>query len=206
MSSEAQSTRITEDDYMAREREAETKSEYLRGEVFAMAGGSPRHNVIVTNIARAFPKEMPCVILSSDQRVHVAETGLYTYPDVTVLCGAMQTHPRFPENLVNPSIVFEVLSPSTEAYDRGAKFAHYRRIPSLREYVLVSQSWPLVEHYERGEKGWNLTTWAAPATHVLLPSIGIRLALADIYAKVELLDPSSPADAAPVLPRPKALS
>jgi len=203
---------VSEDEYIARERAAESKSEYLRGEVFAMAGGSPRHNLITANIARAFPKEMPCAVLSSDQRVHVVEPkgGLYTYPDVTVVCGPLEMHPRWSENLLNPTVLFEVLSPSTEAYDRGAKFAHYRRIPSLREYVLVSQVEPFVEHFERVGERWTLTTYAPPATHVTLPSLRVTLALADIYARVELLAPypSPVADADPegYLPRPKVLS
>jgi Uma2 family endonuclease len=125
----------TEDEYIARERDADHKSEFLRGRVYPMAGASPRHNLIVANLQRApgnALRDRPCVVLPSDQRVCVEPTGLYTYPDVTVVCGPLRMHPRFDDTRLNPSILVEVLSPSTEAYDRGIKFAHYRRLESLR--------------------------------------------------------------------------
>jgi Uma2 family endonuclease len=123
---------------------------------------------------------------------------------VTVVCGPVRTHSASADTIVNPSIIVEVLSPSTEAYDRGVKFAHYRRIPSLREYLLVAQSEPFIEHYARDEgEGWRLTTWASPAESVPLTSVGATLALAEVYAKVNSLEP--PAEATTDPPRPKTL-
>jgi Uma2 family endonuclease len=206
----APTRRLTEAEYIALDDAAERKSEFVRGEMFEMAGASPMHNLITTNIAaalQAIVRERPCVVLSSDQRIHVEATGLYSYSDGVVVCGPLARHPRFRDTLLNPSIVFEVLSPSTEAYDRGDKFFQYRTLASLREYVLVSQSRPLVEHFERVGESWHLSTWAAPSTHVPLPSLRDRssptfaaLALSEVYAKAELLEPLWPD-----LPRPKAL-
>jgi Uma2 family endonuclease len=196
----------TEDEYIAREREADHKSEFLRGWAYAMAGASPRHNLIVANLLgefRAGLRGRPCVVLASDQRVCVEPTGLYTYPDVTVVCGPLRTHPRFDDTLLNPSIVVEVLSPSTEAYDRGIKFAHYRRLESLGEYVLVSQSERLVEHFARERDGsWRLTTWTG-GQRFALPSAGFAVDVDEAYQNVDLLAPSP--EAGPALPRPKTL-
>ena len=134
----------TEDEYLALEAESDEKHELVNGEIIAMAGGSPAHNTIAMNVGselRALIKSKgrPCRVLSSDQRVNVNDTGLYTYPDVTVLCGPARTPPKSPSSLTNPLMLVEVLSDDTEAYDRGAKFAHYQRLPSLESYLLVSQ-------------------------------------------------------------------
>jgi Uma2 family endonuclease len=176
-----------------------------------MAGASPRHNLLVANLTGALRqalRDRPCVVLASDQRVCIEPTGLYTYPDVTVVCGPLRAHPRFEDTLLNPTVLIEVLSPSTEAYDRGVKFAHYRRLDSLRDYLLVSQAERLVEHYtrERGEaESWRLTTWTA-GQRLSLPGAGCTLAVDEVYEKVDLLAPpaeSLEAGAAP--PRPRTL-
>ena len=141
---------LTPEEYLARERRAETKSEYLRGEVFAMAGASRAHNLIASNAAgelRQQLRDRPCEVYPSDMRVKVSPSGLYTYPDVTVVCGEPQFEDAEVDTLLNPKVLVEVLSPSTADYDRGGKFTHYRRLPSLQEYVLISQDRPLVEHY-----------------------------------------------------------
>jgi Uma2 family endonuclease len=181
---------LAEEEYIAREHAAAAKSEFLRGRVYAMAGGSPRHNLIVANAAAVLGAAMrdgPCVVLSSDQRVWIERTGLYTYPDVTVVCGPLRLHPRFADTLVNPTLLVEVLSPSTEAYDRGVKFAHYRQIETLREYLLVSQDEKLLEHYARqGDGSWRLTSWASGQA-VALPSAGCQFALDGLYEKIELV-------------------
>jgi Uma2 family endonuclease len=200
-----QSPPLSEEQYIARERAAsDGKSEFLHGRVFAMSGGSPRHNLVTSNVSGALRtalRDRPCVVLSSDQRVCIEPTGLYTYPDVTVVCGGLKTHPRFDDTLLNPMLLVEVLSPSTEGYDRGAKFAHYRNIESLREVLLVSQVERVVEHYAREADGsWRLTTWTE-RQRVPLAAIACELALDDVYEKVELLEP----EPEPAAPRPKTL-
>jgi Uma2 family endonuclease len=176
--------------YLEREYGSETKHEYLRGEILAMADASPRHNLIASNVVRSIGNSLrgrPCVVLGSDQRIKVPATDLYTYPDVAVICGRPKTDPLDESTLVNPLLVAEVLSDSTEAYDRGAKFAHYRNLPSLREYLLVSQKERRVEHYRLLEPGqWLLTEYAGDAA-MPLPTLGIELPLAEIYDKLELL-------------------
>ena len=125
-------------------------------------------------------------MLTSDQRVHVESTGLYTYPDVTVVCDGMRFHPKHPDTLVNPKLIVEVLSDSTEAYDRGAKFAHYRSIPSLSEYVLVSQNERRIEHYRRVDGGhWLLTEVKGLDGSLALPALGCVLRISDVYEDVE---------------------
>ena len=184
-------TRISPEEYLAIERRAETKSEYLDGEMFAMTGGSFPHNIIVGNLVgelRQGLKGRSCTVVPSDLRAHIPATGLYTYPDVTVVCG----EPRFEEGqemdtLLNPSLIIEVLSPTTEAYDRGKKFEHYDTIESLAEYVLVSQTTPRVEQFTRQEGGrWLFTATSGLDAKVLFSSIGCELALAEIYHKVPL--------------------
>ena len=152
---------LTPQEYVARERRAEIKSEYLRGEVFAMSGASRKHNLIAGNVNRVLGeqlRERECEVYPGDMRVKVSPTGLYTYPDVTVACGEPEFEDAEVDTLLNPRVIVEVLSPSTADYDRGRKFTHYRRLPSLREYVLISQECPLVEHYVRqGQDEWLLS-------------------------------------------------
>lgn len=185
---------LTPEQYLARERAAEFKSEYLRGEVFAMAGASYVHTRVKENVARQAGNQLqgtPCFVLSSDQRVKVSSSGLYTYPDVLIVCGEPQFEDAHVDTLLNPRVIFEILSDSTEAYDRGAKFAHYRRLPSLAEYVLVAQDRPLVERYARQNDGtWLLTAASELAASLDLASAPVRLTLADVYAGVEL--PANP--------------
>src|SRR5262245_37216731 len=159
----AQQSRITDDEYIELERRAETKSELVHGEIIAMAGGSPKHNALALNVGAALRQRLrerraSCIAFSSDQRLHIEATGLYTYADVSVACGGARFHPKHKDTLINPKVIVEVLSKSTEAYDRGAKFAHYQSIPSFDEYVLVSQYERRVEHFRRLEAGqWLLT-------------------------------------------------
>lgn len=178
-------------EYFAWEEGAATRSEYFDGEIFAMAGGTPEHNLISSNTLRELGnqlEERPCRVYPSDQRITVAETGLYTYPDVTVVCD----EPHFEEPgrraLTNPTVIVEVLSESTEAYDRGDKFAHYRRLSSLKEYVLVSSDQHRIERFTRREVGadWLMTECSDPEGVIELPSIGCVLSLPRVYRKVEL--------------------
>lgn len=179
---------ITPREYLARERQAETKSEYVRGEVFAMSGASREHNLIAANIARHLGNQLrdrECEVYQSDMRVKVSSTGLYTYPDVTVVCSEPQFEDAELDTLVNPKVLIEVLSPSTADYDRGGKFAHYRRLPSLLEYLLISQDRPLVEHHVRqSQDQWLLTECAAVDGTLRLASIQCELPLSEIYLKV----------------------
>ena len=180
---------LTPQEYLAHERRAETKSEYLRGEMFAMSGASREHNLIAVNVSRELSqqlRERDCEVYQGDMRVKVSPTGLYTYPDVTVVCGQPEFEDAEVDTLLNPKVLVEVLSLSTADYDRGGKFTHYRRLPSLQEYVLISQDCPLVEHYVRqGEDEWLLTEQRALQDTLVLPSIQCELPLAEIYLKVQ---------------------
>jgi len=175
-------------EYLARERRAETKSEYLRGEVFAMSGASREHNLIAGNVNRELSqqlRERECEVYPGEMRVKVSPSGLYTYPDVTVVCSAPEFEDAEVDTLLNPKVLVEVLSPSTADYDRGGKFTHYRRLPSLHEYVLISQDRPLVEHYVRqGQDEWLLTEQSCLQDTLVLPSIQCQLPLSEIYLKV----------------------
>ena len=180
---------LTPEEYLAMERQAETKSEYFNGEVFATAGASESHNLIVANVLSILIvglRGRPCKAYASDMRVRVEATGLYTYPDASVVCGRPQFADQRRDTLTNPTAVFEVLSSSTESYDRGAKFAHYQMLESLTDYVLISQDEAKVEHFARqpGDQ-WLLSTYKGLEAIALLPSIGCELPLAEIYDKVE---------------------
>lgn len=181
--------RFTPAEYLDRERAATTKSELVNGHVYAMAGASRRHNVIVGNLfaeIRAQLRGRPCEAYVNDMRVKVARTELYTYPDVAALRGEPRFEDEFVDTLINPSVIAEVLSDSTEKHDRGEKFAHYRRLDSLEEYVLVAQDVWRVEHYARHGDSWVLTELSDPAATLRIASIDCSIPLADIYERVEV--------------------
>lgn len=182
----------TPQEYAALELEAETKSEYWNGEIYAMAGASPRHTIIAANVIAAFHVQLrgrPCSVHTGDLRVKVSPTGLYTYPDVVVVCGKARFDEIVPNTLLNPAIIVEVLSKSTESYDRGGKFDHYRTLETLTDYLLVSQETASVEHRMRQpDDKWLLGIYKGLQTTVPLPSIGCELALADVYDKVDWPD------------------
>lgn len=190
MSSQAQQ-QYTPEEYLARERQAEYKSEYYAGDIFAMAGASRWHNLIVANVIRELSLQLkgrPCTTYPSDMRVKISPTGLYTYPDVTVVCGEAQFEDTQQDTLVNPTLIVEVLSESTEAYDRGGKFAHYRKLDSLLEYVLIAQTKPHIEHYVRQpDNRWLLAEADSVHDTMHLPSIDCQLALAEVYDKVDIV-------------------
>ena len=181
---------ITPEEYLAWERQAETKSEYWNGRIYAMAGGSTAHNTIIPNLNASLVvrlRKRPCRVLSSDTRVKVAPTGLYTYPDVTVVCGKLEFDEKRKDNLLNPTVIFEVLSPSTAAYDRGTKFDHYRTLESLTDYLLVFQDKTTIHHYVRqADDRWLLTVYHGLDTVARIDSIDCELPLAEVYDKVEL--------------------
>ncbi len=182
--------RYTPEEYYRLEHDAEYKSDYYNGEIFAMAGGSSRHSLIVMNIGgelRQRLKGNPCAPYESNQRLKIKPTGLRAYPDVSIYCGHMEYDEDDPgsETATNPTILFEVLSRSTEAYDRGFKAENFRMIPSLRAYVLVSQDKPHVEVYERqADNSWVLREENRLEAAVQLPGIAVSLPLAEIYDRV----------------------
>ena len=187
--------RLTPEDYLALERCAEYKSEYFNGEIFAMAGASRAHNTIVLNTGseiRQHLKNRPCRAYVSDMRVKVSPTGLYTYPNVVVVCGKEQFEDTHLDTLLNPTLIIEVLSDSTEAYDRGRKFEHYRHLDSLVEYVLIAQQRPHIESYRRQpDQQWLLTECSGLEATLRLPSIDCDLVLAEIYDKVDVSEESA---------------
>ena len=193
-------TCLTPGQYLDIERQAEYKSEYYQGEMFAMAGASEPHNVLVGNLVRDLGHQLrgrACRVYPSDMRVSVTSTGLYTYPDVTVVCGEPQFTGDQADILLNPILIAEVLSPSTEAYDRGRKFEHYRTLDSLAQYLLVSQDRVHVDLYTRQPGGcWVLSEASRLEDTLELRSLGCRLALADLYEKVDLSSPNSSRDPA----------
>jgi Uma2 family endonuclease len=182
--------RISPEDYLARERQAQTKSEYFGGEIFAMSGASEAHVLIVTNVVSEFREQLrgrDCRVYSTDLRVKVSATGLYTYPDVVVVCGEARFEDERADTLMNPKVIVEVLSKTTQDYDRGAKFEQYRTIESFVEYVLIAQDKPHVEHFVRQPDGrWLLAETNRLDDRIELQSIDAHLALADAYEKVTL--------------------
>jgi Uma2 family endonuclease len=180
---------VTPEEYLALERAAERKSEYRDGEIVGMTGATRRHSLIAGNIFAELRQQLrgrPCEAHINDLRVLIAARRLYTYPDVVVVCGEPALADRYRDTLTNPTLLVEVLSPSTSAYDRGDKFGHYRTLESFREYLLVSQDRPLVEKYIRRPDGnWLLSDETDLAATIVLPSIQCQLAMAEIYDKVK---------------------
>jgi Uma2 family endonuclease len=176
-------------EYLRLERAAETKSEYANGQILAMTGASRAHNLIAGNLFRNLSQQLlggSCEAYMSDMRVRVSQTGLYTYPDVVVACGEIQFEDDQVDTLLNPVVVVEVLSPTTEAYDRGEKFAHYRRLDSLQEYLLVSQDKVQVERYVRQGDQWVLSERSSLEDVLRVDAIDCSVRLSDIYYKIEL--------------------
>lgn len=180
--------RVRIEDYLAWERQAETKSEYLDGEVLAMSGASRPHNLITLNVAASLHGQLrgrECEAYVGDMRVRIPSVNLYTYPDVTVVCGEPRFEDGEMDTLLNPTLILEVLSPTTEGHDRGKKFAWYRTLDSFREYVLVAQDEIRVELFTRQEDGHWLLSEASRLEETLpLVSIGCELRLADVYDRV----------------------
>jgi Uma2 family endonuclease len=194
MSSAATKIRFTPQEYLALERKSETRNEYYNGEIFAMSGASREHNLIAGNLFRDVGNQLedrPCETYMNDMRVWIEATGLYTYPDVVVVCGESRFQDREVDTLLNPAVIVEVLSPTTEAYDRGDKFRHYRRIDSLREFVLISQDRMMVERYTRQGKDWVLSDMTDPDQVLKLESIGCQIPLGRIYAKIKFPEPGA---------------
>ncbi|NJA06054.1 Uma2 family endonuclease [Methylococcaceae bacterium WWC4] len=187
MSAVVKQTRYTAEEYLSLERSAAIKSEFHDGQIHAMTGASREHNLITINIAgelRRQLKNRPCEAYVNDMRVKAAKARSYHYPDVAVVCGKPEFEDTQLDTLLNPTLLIEVLSPSTEAYDRGAKFAHYRKIASLREYLLVTQDQPGIERYLRQGEAWILSESLGLDASVPLESIDCQLSLREVYDKV----------------------
>jgi Uma2 family endonuclease len=184
-----QTSFFTPKEYLAFERSTDARHEYLDGHVYAMAGESLEHSRICVNVAgelRASLKGRSCEVLSPNMKIVTGRSGLFGYPDVVVVCGEPQFHDERRDVLVNPTIIFEVLSPSTEAYDRGEKFLRYRtQIATLEEYLLISQHKPLVEHYVRQPDGsWSYLSVSGLSEGLVLPAINCQLPLSEIYDRI----------------------
>jgi len=176
---------LTEEQYLELEREAEAKSEFHDGQMFAMSGGTLNHSLLGTRMAALLDRHTPpgCRAFNSELRIKVAAAGLFTYADCGVFCGEPQFAGDRRDIILNPSLIVEVLSPSTEGYDRGKKFESYRTIPTFREYVMVHQDRPHVEHYSRQDDGsWLLRDHTGIDDTLTIASLNIQIPLADLYS------------------------
>lgn len=191
MASLPSSPPLTEEQYLDIERLAETKSEFHDGQMFAMAGGSPNHSLVAVRICSLLDRIVPrhCRTFNSDMRIKVAPAGLYTYPDCSVVCGDLQTFSDQKDVVLNPLLIVEVLSPSTEAYDRGRKFEMYRMIESLREYLLIHQDRRHVEHYSKqDDRSWVLREYSGVDAVFAIPRLNASVPLNELYATALDLD------------------
>jgi Uma2 family endonuclease len=180
---------LTPEDYLAFERTSEEKHEYLAGNVYAMAGGSKRHNRIAGSTYASLYAQLRqrnCIVYPSDMRVKSVQTGLYTYPDITVVCRNEQFEDDTEDTLLNPTVIIEILSPSTEKYDRGKKFQQYRTILSLREYILIAQDDYHIERFARqADNTWVFSEAIGRHGAIELTTIHCTLLLEEVYEKVE---------------------
>jgi Uma2 family endonuclease len=181
---------LSEEDYLVYERASTIKHEYYRGRIYAMTGAKEPHNLIAGNTIAALHSQLrrkPCRVYPSDMRIKVLRTGLNTYPDVVVVCGQPQFTDVVRDTLTNPTIIIEILSASTERYDRGLKFENYRTIETLRDYLLIAQDHYHIEHYvQQANNQWLLTEATQLEEAIDLQSIECTLRLEDVYGKVDI--------------------
>jgi Uma2 family endonuclease len=176
---------LTEEEYLRLEREAETKSEFHDGQMFAMAGGSLNHSYLANRIGAILDRQIPagCRAFNADLRIDISSARTYTYADCSVICGEPQFSSDQQDNVLNPLLIVEVLSPSTEGYDRGKKFEVYRTIGSFREYLIVHQDRRRVEHYSKQDDGsWLLREHLGAEGAVAISRLGVHISLSDLYA------------------------
>ena len=185
--------KLTVAEYFAIEEKAQQKSEFFDGEMFLMAGASREHNAVSRNLTAELHtrlKGSSCKVFVADQRLQVSPTGLYTYPDLLIVCGTPEYSTENRNTLTNPKVVIEVLSDSTERYDRTTKFRHYKQLPSVQEYVLVSQNEPLVERFTRLPDGtWTQTEFVGLEATMALATVPVSVPLAEVYLDVEFPEP-----------------
>lgn len=178
----------TPEEYLALEDKAENKSQFVSGEIFAMAGAQPPHVIIQSNLIGELHRRFRgngCTVFSSGMRVQIQRGELYTYPDVSTVCGRPDYSDSKPASLLNPQVIFEIISPTTEAFDRGDKFARYRRLESLTDYVLVASEQMRIEHYDRQDGGaWTLTESSQSSDRLRLRGAGCELLLSEIYDQI----------------------
>lgn len=179
---------LTPEEYLALEETSRDKHEYWHGETFMMAGTSREHNVVAGNVYMSFRQKLAarsCAVYQSDVRLRSPQDDVYTYPDVMVICGKVEIDPRQQDTVMNPQVIVEVWSDSTRDYDRGEKFKMYRKIPSLREYVMIDQSAPYIEHYRRDGHFWVLETLEGMGAALHLRSLELEISFAEIYRQIE---------------------
>jgi Uma2 family endonuclease len=185
-------TAITEDEYLTFERASAIKHEWIDGEIVAMTDASAAHNLICASTAFVLYAQLrhrACRLYVSDMRVKIQAIGLYTYPDISVVCGDSQFSDDQRDSLLNPTLIIEVLSPTTERYDRGREFQHYRTLASLREYVLIAQDSPRIERYLRQpDDSWQLIDAQGIDAGLTLASIDCTLHLAEVYEQITFTD------------------
>ncbi|HET6250249.1 MAG TPA: Uma2 family endonuclease [Tepidisphaeraceae bacterium] len=187
----AQRRRFTIAEYLELEEDAVDRHEYQDGEILAMAGGSPEQSFITANFVREAGnalKGKPCRVAESNLRIRIPQTPRYMYPDASIICGPLQFDPQDPKRhtILNPKVIIEVLSPSTEAYDRGDKFTQYRQIPAFEEYILISQVRPSVESFLRQADGaWSILNFTGLDAAAKVRSLGISIPMAELYAGIE---------------------
>ncbi len=180
-------TQVMPEEYLAYERKAEIRSEYINGEIFAMAGASRNHNRILSNLVRVLGNQLidkPCSVYSSEMKVKIGKANKYAYPDIVVACDIEEFEDGNEDILLNPIVIIEILSDSTEAYDRGLKFFHYQFIDSLREYILISQKLCRIEVFRRQNNSWLYSEIHSIKDVIDISSIECRLAMQDVYLKV----------------------
>ncbi len=188
-------TKLTTQEYLAIDSQVEFKSEFFQGEIIAMVGFSPCHNFIRENLTGEIGSRLKGTSyrsLSASQRIHVSRTGLYTYPDLLIVCGPLELDPENSHTIINPTAIVEVLSPSTEKYDRGAKFRNYQQIPSLKEYVLVAQDEAVIERFVRQSDGsWGLVSFVGLEATLAFTTVPVQIPLADVYAGISFDEPTA---------------
>ncbi|QQS46119.1 MAG: Uma2 family endonuclease [Acidobacteriota bacterium] len=207
MSTESSHSNITVEDYLSLERKSEERHEYLDGVIFAMAGESPEYGTICTNLVAEIRNQLKgsrCQAWSKDFKVRSGPTpdqkrrtkGLYSFPDLVVFCGEPEFHDEHRDVLTNPAVVIEVLSPATEAFDRGEKFLRYQNWnPTLTDYVLVSQSMPVIEHFSRrSDGGWSYHVYQDLSDSLTIQPINCTLSLAEVFDRIEFQPESSEED------------
>lgn len=178
---------MTPEEYLRMERQSEIKHEYYAGEIFATSGASMKHNFIVASATAALLVQLRhkgCRVSANDFRVRTGPPLLYTYPDISIVCRTPQLEDSHQDILLNPTVIIEVLSPSTESYDRGRKFQQYRTLESLQEYLLIAQDTPRIEHFRRQGEHWLFNDYTGLETSLELPAVGCTLALSDVYEQV----------------------
>jgi Uma2 family endonuclease len=188
MATAGQHLYVSPTDYLSLERSAEFKSEYFHGLIYAMSGGSPAPSAIAANVIRALGNQLlgkPCQVYTSDLKVATDDAGFFAYPDLSIICGEPRRYDEHQDAVTNPTVIVEVLSPSTEAYDRGRKFAQYQRIASLNDYILIAQDQPRVELFTRQSGNhWDFSFVEGLEATLSIASIDCTLPLAQVYDKI----------------------